>query len=136
MKTSFFLARIVIIFCLLLTKSKKNIGLIFKNHFSTVSTYHALSILNAVISTNERHWIIEQVMWLFSSVIIKCSDWKPPLVPLQHIPSVRSSWIQGRAHFHEVLFSNWACPSLWSRWTLQGSLQWYSLTAFTGMLNF
>ena len=54
----FFLARIVIIFCLLLTKSKKNIGLIFKNHFSTVSTYHALSILNAVISTNERHWII------------------------------------------------------------------------------
>ena len=37
---------------------KQNLGLIFKNHFSTVSTYHALSILNAVISTNERHWII------------------------------------------------------------------------------
>ena len=32
--------RIVIIFRLLLTKSKKNLGLIFKNHFSTVSTYH------------------------------------------------------------------------------------------------
>ena len=61
---------------------------------------------------------------------------QPLQVPLQHIPSVRSSWIQGRAHFHEVLFSNWACPSLWSRWTQQGSLQWYSLTAFTGMPDF
>ena len=54
---------IVIIFRLLLTKSKKNLGLICKNYFGTVSTYHpschksfSLKIVKAYESEEILNW--------------------------------------------------------------------------------